>query len=1315
MIMTKEWRYVVAGIVLSSGLTLLAASVDKPGSIKSSGGPDPAPALSDARSFAVTGHVYANPDEFEYILKDVNSRKIPVLFVGGDIENSLLSRFREFQNTYHVRIIPVPGNHEIQSAASAEEYYRSFGNYRAFDTEKIKFLLLNTMDTNGPAYPHGGVGIIGSQLKFIKKELSEGLDQKVVVIMGHALWSTSLSIQDKKKMAESLPLDPDFKLDKIQFPSNDTSENNWMESVHPLLASRGGVAVFAGDASLTSKYIKDGVSYIATGLRQSSKPAWIKANKQSYVVCTVGKKVACDIQYFSNVDPPKPPENRKKKFIDDLISLTDKHSAFSVETSLRGLTNIPSFKNARYIVLESSAGCNFPSGYLTLMGEGYYSQTKSFSGLDVASNKRIYFVSNHPGDKDSISSLGFYRLADRPDECPRYSARLFDFDFTRSFLKYNPEIPRLSISLGSDGLSQLQNAIPVSEKKRNSSTFKFSYVNAKLTINSEVYDAALKNRGGTSFHWAHDKKSYTVKLKDYFKHAQKLLLYVPDKRAYTGEFLVNQLAKLINLDSLESSYRNVWLNRKNYGTYYFSEDFDTLFLAKRELPEANIYNTDPYSGPGLFNVEAIPKNMMLPTIKKYQKDYDRDVDYSLEMFKLNAENLMDKWSYGFAPENIANILALALITGTAHYAIHNIVFYVNHASGRIYFFPWDFMNYTHVGDLQRDDLKTLNNDYLNVNQIFTHLLEIPEIRTLRNRRIYKLADKLTDYLHAFDRFQNIGLMTLFFSDPTCDFPEGEGNRPSLVDFLRIPEVIIKNISYLKGRIAEMKIKSEGVSDGAHLLIKFTSESYGELLVEKISLKDVPVQSINNVQVNGVTLPADDYSLKQAGVDVSVLLKNAVSVSPKLEYKKEYAAPILLVAGKAVVSLGLKSSGPTRISFSVLNPATDERKDLSTNVKMLATAALGAGALPVPTIRASRLEDAYPVLRATDKPHVYSFRDSSVVLDKNLVLPKGVTLNIIPGTTIKLGPGVSIISYGKIIAKGSENKPILFVAKEKEKPWGSLAILQEEGGAELEHCKFDFGSGAHYGGAYFSGMVSVHYADALISNCEFRNASKANGDDGLNIKYGYAKITHSLFVNNAMDGLDLDFVRDGSIVVDSVFENSGDDNLDISGSKLLLIKKNKIKYASKGKGVSVGEGADVLISNCAIDSSVFGVAVKDASFVTIRDSVISGNRVGVAAYNKKELYGGAHVYISSSVLSNNAQNYGLEYFSPTDWRAKDLFYKSYIHVDGLVARTSGKSTREVILESLGPPKNKKALFKKVSKQNIDLAGNTYATLVDTASK
>ena len=98
---------------------------------------------------------------------------------------------------------------------------------------------------------------------------------------------------------------------------------------------------------------------------------------------------------------------------------------------------------------------------------------------------------------------------------------------------------------------------------------------------------------------------------------------------------------------------------------------------------------------------------------------------------------------------------------------------------------------------------------------------------------------------------------------------------------------------------------------------------------------------------------------------------------------------------------------------------------------------------VPNLRASLHETNGTVLPAGE--HIFT---------QNLVIPRGVSLNIEPGTTLTFAQGASLFCFGPLIADGQEHAQIVFQPRDPEAGWGVLAIIgPQRAGSLLRHVRF----------------------------------------------------------------------------------------------------------------------------------------------------------------------------------------------------------------------------------------------------------------------
>ena len=240
------------------------------------------------------------------------------------------------------------------------------------------------------------------------------------------------------------------------------------------------------------------------------------------------------------------------------------------------------------------------------------------------------------------------------------------------------------------------------------------------------------------------------------------------------------------------------------------------------------------------------------------------------------------------------------------------------------------------------------------------------------------------------------------------------------------------------------------------------------------------------------------------------------------------------------------------------------------------------------------------------------------------------VRILAGTIIKFGPNASLISYSPVIAEGTVNSPIKFMAASSS-PWGTFAIVNTKGKKSLiNHVSIEEGGPTTVNGIIFSGGLATHYADIEIFDSVF---TRNHGDDGANIKYSTADVRRNQFIGNDSDGLDLDAVS--GTIKNNVFSGNGGDGLDISWNTA-EISDNFISD-NKDKCLSIGEKSTGSITGNTFENCDIGIAVKDLSDISLVNNVIRHNRQGLAVYQKKSIFGGGAAKLDNNIFSDNQTN------------------------------------------------------------------------------
>jgi len=135
---------------------------------------------------------------------------------------------------------------------------------------------------------------------------------------------------------------------------------------------------------------------------------------------------------------------------------------------------------------------------------------------------------------------------------------------------------------------------------------------------------------------------------------------------------------------------------------------------------------------------------------------------------------------------------------------------------------------------------------------------------------------------------------------------------------------------------------------------------------------------------------------------------------------------------------------------------------------------------------------------------------NILIDDIVVVKKGVTLTIEPGTLIsfkkldrdKNGIGdAGIIVEGRIVARGTEKNKIVFTSaseKPEAKDWAYVMVLAAGPDNIFEHCEFQYA---------FTGL-QIQYSNAKITDCFFNK-----NYEGLRFNSSNLAVEHNSFLNN----------------------------------------------------------------------------------------------------------------------------------------------------------------------------------------------------------
>lgn len=254
-----------------------------------------------------------------------------------------------------------------------------------------------------------------------------------------------------------------------------------------------------------------------------------------------------------------------------------------------------------------------------------------------------------------------------------------------------------------------------------------------------------------------------------------------------------------------------------------------------------------------------------------------------------------------------------------------------------------------------------------------------------------------------------------------------------------------------------------------------------------------------------------------------------------------------------------------------------------------------------------------------------------VIQDDLVVDSGATLTIEPGAIIKLGYGVGIKVYGKLIADGTESERIYFTSKYDDSIGGDIDDTDEDYSTDLKWDGISFlGEGS-----YEISYANLSYAEDAIwasgKNISLNSVKISDCGDGLYISGSTINIENSYF-NNISEDVIYSLWSDSAISISSSsIENSenglslvlGKNSLNLSNLKLKNIR-NFVLYSDGDSTINIDN------SNIEDSNTIFNIR---NSSVNMTNTKIK-NSSGIFNY-----FDSSSLNVSSSIIDNNSHIFG----------------------------------------------------------------------------
>lgn len=262
----------------------------------------------------------------------------------------------------------------------------------------------------------------------------------------------------------------------------------------------------------------------------------------------------------------------------------------------------------------------------------------------------------------------------------------------------------------------------------------------------------------------------------------------------------------------------------------------------------------------------------------------------------------------------------------------------------------------------------------------------------------------------------------------------------------------------------------------------------------------------------------------------------------------------------------------------------------------------------------------------DSNDVYTLKETSTVINENIVFHEGAKLLLKPGESIDLLNGASIISYETIALKGDKDKPIKVYSSDGKGQ--GIHVINAKSSSVMQYVLFENLCALQKADWTLPSAVTFYESPVSVHNCTF---SKAKSEDALNLFRSEFSISGSKFTTVDSDALDIDFCT--GMISDCEFINIYNDGVDASGSE---IEVSNCKFRKIGdKAISAGEKSIIKTSSIQLNEVALAFSAKDKSIIEIKNGIVDDVDVLYVVFKKKSEYGPAKIK-AENVVSRNCK-------------------------------------------------------------------------------
>ena len=778
--------------------------------------------------------------------------------------------------------------------------------------------------------------------------------------------------------------------------------------------------------------------------------------------------------------------------------------------------------------------------------------------------------------------------------------------YSKLFNKYKETgLPQRLLFINSQYEKKLLSETPNSTK---------NWIRAKIYYKNELKNIRMRYGGDNPFNWLLEKKRIRIKSsKSDLFGTSRYLEYFPFN---VKNFFSNEIISSVGLTSTNIGLVELYINGVSKGIFHEKNTLNESFIRRNKLMPVNVYKGENHAAektlmvnPNLFENSSLwNKISVFNQLKENDKS---DLKFFLnELNSFNAKEKLDITLGNFIDLNkFSSHQAYYILTQNYNQLwFHNMRLVIDPWKGQVNFIEIDPFISSQIGSKFQFDIQS--------NDLISYLNQSSEFNNLKYEKLWKLINEKKILLKVFKKIEDKISKILISSsrDPELNIKKIKLEINKTKKILLGNEKIIKDKLKLKPKVFWANTRDYFVFQ----IEDITPASNIELEFSENSPKWIALDLNNNKIAEESEILK--FDLKNSKILIpTTLFSNRVKTTSQLNNMNQFGEI------KAI---------KTRFNFITeknLKPAkvkvTNKFSKQTFFVKK------------IELVNAS-LPNKYNIPLG----NVFKFNksDETKILSGKIIINNDIiyetNIQILPGTTFLIAPKKNIIFRKKVMAIGTDNRPIVFkkLNSRKNNNWGAVALVgKNTQGSILKKIKYYGGSGGQYKQLKFTSALSIHNTSKiLIKDNKFYKSNFF--DDVIHVVYGDNIILDNIEISDSIgDAIDIDVSTNISIL-NSKFINSGNDGIDFMESTGTV--KNSYIDNSGDKGISIGENSNIYIEDSYFKNNKTAIAIKDRSNSKVKKSEFTNNSVHISAYPKNWRYGGGgNIKILNSKFISEKQN------------------------------------------------------------------------------